>query len=519
MRLGKGLTAIGVGTWGRRAFAAGIVVAVVFGGATTAFAQGVPAPTNVQATADGQAVTLTWVTSVFPPYRVQVDAGAAPGATQASFTASQTFPNTLVVTNVPTGTYYVRVRIEKDGQVSGPSSEVTVAVVGCQGAPAPPSLQGNAVGQTVMLQWSVPHPAGCAPSSLQLEAGRAPGASDVLTVDVPDYHLTQREFRSVPFGTYFVRVRANRFGVLGAPSNEVRLDVVCLPPPSILSPLATVVGNAVRFSWEYGAGASADFGVSLEAGSQPGGADIGAISIPSEARAGFNVAGVAGQYYTRLRAVNACGSTVSAEMPVALTSTCVQTQPVQFADISLPFGSPTAYLFWHPPAEGGLVTSYDLRVGTAPGLADIAQRSVDGRYTPPVGYFGETFAVPGQRVFARVAARNACGAAMPVEVYASNLGGCVNPPAPPSTTAHVTGSTVELRWTATSPASTYDTFVSIGTSFGAADVITSPIRPSYPPPIYTTTLPPGRYYARARYINRDCSLIGNPSPEVSFVVP
>jgi hypothetical protein len=489
--------------------------------AATVLAQGPPAPNLLQVTAEGQAVRLFWDTSVFEPYRVRVDAGTAPGTTGASFSLPPTHPNTLVVSNVPSGTYYVRLRIEKDGQVSGPSNEAVVTVSGCNEAPAPPALQAESTGQTVDLRWTYTYPSGCFPSTFRLEAGRSPGASDVLAVDVPDYHQTWRQVRSVPLGTYYVRVRADRFGVVGRPSNEVRVDSTCAPPPAILNPAATVVGNAVRFSWEYGVASGAEYEVRLEAGSQPGAANIGAIPVPHEAFSGFNVAGVQGVYFTRLRATNACGSTVSPEVPVTLTPECVPPQPVPFADAAIGVGNGSLSLLWYPPASGGLVTSYEVQVGTSPGQADLARRTVDGRYTPPSpGYFSEAFHLSGrtERAYFRVTPHNTCGAARPTEVNATNNGTCWNPWAPRTLSARVTGNTVELTWDWTGPESPLETFVEIGRSPGAVD-FSSPIRRTYPPPFFVTTLPSGRYYARARNMIASCGAVSNPSPEVTFDIP
>lgn len=494
-----------------------IIILVAAACATAAMAQGLPAPGNVRATAAGQTVRLTWETSVFEPYRVRVEAGTAPGATDASFSRSPDFPYTLVVASVPSGTYYVRLRIDRDGQISGPSNEAVVTVAGCPGVPDPPRLQAEATGQTVALQWTYAYPAGCFPSSLRLEAGGAPGASDVLTLDLPDYNVTRREFRSVPFGTYYVRLRADRFGVIGSPSNEVRLDIGCLPPPSILNPLATVVGNAARFSWEYSAEATADFDVSLEAGSQPGAANIAAIPVPAGAAAGYNVAGAEGVYYTRLRATNACGTTVSPEVPVTLAAECVAPPPIPFADASL--GQSTASLMWHPSAGGGLVMTYDVQVGTAAGQADVARRTVDGRYTPFPGYFREMFTVPAERAYFRVTPRNACGSARPTEVYATNAAGCWNAQAPQSLSARVAGTAVVLAWPGSAfPEYLLETFVEIGSSPGTSH-IRSPIMSTYPPPSFSVTLPSGRYYARARNRVRNCDAVSNPSPEVTFLIP
>ena len=488
---------------------------------STAVAQGLPTPQNFRATVESATVVLLW-NQINAQYRFRIEAGSAPGLTDiASFsTPMMAAAHYFTVQNVPSGTYYVRLRTELDGQLGAPSNEAVVTVAGCSGVPAPPSIQADVNAQLVVVQWTLPtFPAGCAPSSLRLEAGHSPGASDALTMNVTDWNFTRREFASVPFGTYYLRMRADRFGVVGGPSNEVRLDIGCLPPPSILNPQATVIGNAARFSWGYNAGPSADFAVSLEAGSQPGATDIAAIPVPSLAFTGFNVAGAEGHYYTRLRASNACGTTVSAEMPVRLTSTCVPPEPIPFVDAGMALQNTTLQLRWDPPAVGGLVTTYDVQVGTAPGQSNLARRTVDGRYTPPVGYFNETFNVAAQRAYLTITPHNACGAARPAEVYATNAAGCTNPPAPRVIDTQVNGSTVTLWWSGTSEFERYRTYVEIGSSPGASDEMTSPITDSYPPPSFQAALAPGRYYARARWLPMQCNEVSNPSPEISFVVP
>lgn len=492
---------------------------MVMAAAGAARAQGVLAPELQGVTADGSTVTFVFATSVAPPYGLGVDVGLGPGLTDVSFSSPPTNPGRLVVSGAPNGTYYARLRITKDGQTSAPSNEAVVTVGGCQSPPNPPALQAEATGQTVDLRWTLAYPPGCFPNSLRLEAGSAPGVANLLSAELPDYNVTSRQFRSVPYGTYYLRLRAERGGVVGPPSNEVRLDIGCLPPPALLNPRATSVGNAVRVSWEYGAPVSADFGVVLEAGTQPGAANLGALPIPSEAFEGFNVGGVAGVYYTRLRAANACGTTVSAEMPVTLTSECVTPQPVSFADATLG-RTFTASLTWQPPSDGGLVMSYDVQVGTSPGQGNVTQRSVDGRYTPPLGSFNESFSVPATRAYLRITPRNACGVGPATEVYAISDTPCWNAPAPRSMTARVTGNAVQLTWSSTIEGGFgYQTFAEIGRAFGASDVLTSPVVTSYPPPVFTTTLPPGRYYARARFVLFGCDAISNPSPEVTFVIP
>ena len=373
------------------------------------------APENFSATAQGVMVTLTWAQNNDFRRTYILEAGSGPGLTDiASFPVPFAGVSWYNLNNVPNGTYYVRLRAVLFSQLSAPSNEVMVTVTGCAEPPAPLALEGNVYGQLVVVQWRFPAwPPGCFPSSLRLQAGSSPGASDVLDMNVPDWNITQRQFESVPFGTYYVRVLVDRHGVPGGPSNEVRLDVGCSPPPQILNPRAEVVGNAARYFWGYSNSQTTDFNLVLEAGAAPGGAEVAAVPVPFRALTGFNVEGVAGTYYTRLRATNACGSTVSPEVPVTLTAECVAPDPIPFIDASMTNGSNTLNVMWDVPQGGGLIMAYEVEVGSSPGSADLARRTVDGRYGMAFGFgFHETFSnLSATRAHLRVMPVNACGAA------------------------------------------------------------------------------------------------------------
>jgi hypothetical protein len=291
-----------------------------------------------------------------------------------------------------------------------------------------------------------------------------------------------------------------------------------------LSVRADVIGNAARFSWQYSGTSAADYTVAIEAGSSPGSANLGSLVVPRTANSGFNAAAVAGTYYTRVRATNACGSTVSPELPVTLTAECPVPDPIPFIDASRHAGAGSLTVQWAPPDTGGLVMAYDVKVGSAPGLDDLARRTVDGRYTPSslggVGFSASFTNVVPDRVYARVLPVNTCGSASRAAEARGVAGACLNPPAPPSASAIVTGNSVTLSWTGTAEFEVpYRTFVEIGTTPFAADVLVSPQMTSFGTPSFTTTLPAGRYHARARRLYQQCDEVSNPSREVTFVIP
>jgi hypothetical protein len=88
-----------------------------------------PTPSQLSAVTEGQRVTLTW--SVGPgagaatAYRVE--AGSGPGLANIATLVTGLTP-ALVVDDVPTGSYYVRVLAVGTDTVSGPSNEIVVTI-------------------------------------------------------------------------------------------------------------------------------------------------------------------------------------------------------------------------------------------------------------------------------------------------------------------------------------------------------------------------------------------------------
>jgi hypothetical protein len=184
------------------------------------------APTTLTHSVVGNNVVLAWQTGGgdFATSYV-VEAGSASGLSNLAAFDTNNALTVLNVNSVPPGSYYVRVRAKNTAGLSAPSNEVLVIVGGggCFGPPAAPTtLSGSAAGSTVTLTWGAP--AGCAPTSYQIEAGSAPGASN-LAVAPTGNALTSFTATGVGAGTYYVRVRAVTGGAVGAPSNEVVIVV------------------------------------------------------------------------------------------------------------------------------------------------------------------------------------------------------------------------------------------------------------------------------------------------------
>jgi len=185
---------------------------LVFLSCQVAYAQ---APTALTASVSGGSVAFRWQGD---GSTWLLEAGSAPGLANL---ATLPFVNTThlyLVSNVPPGTYYVRLRAVVAGLPSPPSNEVQV-VIGCR-APGEFDLRSTVSGVQVQFDWLQFG----VPIALQLEAGTAPGAANVAVVRLPTFPA--RFIAAGPAGRYYVRARpVGQCGDLGAASNEVRVDL------------------------------------------------------------------------------------------------------------------------------------------------------------------------------------------------------------------------------------------------------------------------------------------------------
>ncbi|MGE0813761.1 MAG: hypothetical protein AB7O93_10475 [Vicinamibacterales bacterium] len=191
---------------------------------------GTPPPTGLRADVAGSNVTLSWRAPVGPAVTDFVlEAGTGPG--QSNLIAGNRVGriDTVTAQNVPKGTYYVRVRSAGSGGLSVPSNEV-VAVVGGSGGgggglPGTPDgfqAVADATG-TVTIYWQPPGGGG-APTSYLLEAGTAPGLTNITDgIQLP--LVTSFSARAVPSGTYYLRMRAVNASGRGAPTRDIGVVV------------------------------------------------------------------------------------------------------------------------------------------------------------------------------------------------------------------------------------------------------------------------------------------------------
>ncbi len=192
------------------------------------------APAGLSAAVGGTTVTLTWVgpSTGDAPTSYQVEAGSATGAADlANFNTGGT-ATTLVVTNVPSATYFVRVRAVDSAGASAPSNEIVVIVTGggpCAVVGVPSSLTSTVSGSVVTLNWSAPA-GGCPPTSYVIQAGSTAGGANLANFSTGSV-LTTYVANGVGNGTYYVRVYATNGNGLSGPSNEIAVVVGPPPPP------------------------------------------------------------------------------------------------------------------------------------------------------------------------------------------------------------------------------------------------------------------------------------------------
>lgn len=386
---------------------AGVSAPVAFN--VTAVAAAPDPPTAATATASGTWVTVGWAAALTGSAASSfvIEIGTAPGATTLP-TVSVPAPGTQTTFELPAGTYYLRVRAVNALGASAPSPEATVTVVDAGPIPGPPGMfSARTVGTTVIFTWTAPT-LGDPPTHYLLEAGSAPGLSNIAAIDTGGIN-SSFSVPGVPPGTYWVRARAANAAGVGAPSQDVSVVMgpaggcVGLPgPPALLPPV--VSGPTVTLSWTAPALGSAPATYAIFAGRQPGGADFGAFDTGS---ASTSFAGTApdGVYFVRVAAVNACGVGIASN-EVTFTLGSGPLQAPRDLSWSVAAGGVVS-LAWQPPAGGAAPTAYLVEAGSSTGLANLA--------VLPTGSAATTLTVtaPPGTYYVRVRATNAAGASAP----------------------------------------------------------------------------------------------------------
>lgn len=251
------------------------------------------------ASAAGQIpVTAAWdpnADGLTAGYRVSI--GTSPGAAIAVLDVGAA---TSVSLPLPPGSvYYVSVRgYTAAGMEGPPSAQAVVDLASAPGAPTGVSATVN--GATASLNWSPPAVGGVALRYL-VSVGTAPGASNVVS-EYPVGGVLGVSGALAP-GTYFARLQAGNMVGIGPPSADVSFVVGGTSPPNPPRGLAaSVAGATVTLTWVAPEGGADSY--VLEAGSSPGGTNVGSISVGGTS---FTAVAPLGTYFVRVRAVRGSG--------------------------------------------------------------------------------------------------------------------------------------------------------------------------------------------------------------------
>jgi glucose/arabinose dehydrogenase len=184
-------------------------------------------PRDVRAAVTGTSVLISWNAprDGAVPASYRLDGGSAPGLSDLGTAFASATQTSLFFTNLPPGTYYVRMHSVGTSGVSPPSNEIIITITGGGCAAPPPAPFGFAAlvnGRTVRLVWALSDtPNG--PSNFVLEAGSVSGGTDIgmFAIDGSLRSLTV----DAPPGTFFLRLRSRNACGTSAASNEIMVTV------------------------------------------------------------------------------------------------------------------------------------------------------------------------------------------------------------------------------------------------------------------------------------------------------
>lgn len=359
--------------------------------------------TTVQRDVFPQTVRLTLATS---PAGLPLALDGQPTATPATITSVVGVQRGLAALDqVVNGATYVFAAWSDGGDsaraIATPPVDTTFTAtfrpVGVAAPPGPPVNLAAAVNAgTVRLTWG----RSLGAQSYRLVAGTTPGGSNLGVVDVGDVADLEAP---VPPGTYYVRAVATNAAGVSGPSNEVAISVTSTaacsaPPPVPTGFTAQTSGLAVVFAWTPAAAAT---GYLIEAGYTSGST---AVVAPLGRVSTLRATAPAGRYFTRVRAVNACGTSgPSVQVPITLGCSATAVVP---ANLTVSTAGGVATFRWLGPLGA---TGYRLQVGSVQGGTDVADISLGMVTALSVPLAG----VPRRAYYVRVAAESACGVGAP----------------------------------------------------------------------------------------------------------
>ncbi|HKB10308.1 MAG TPA: fibronectin type III domain-containing protein [Vicinamibacterales bacterium] len=287
---------------------------------------------------------------------------------------------------------------------------VTVRPAATDPAPNPPTNLRSSVfrsggSSNVSLFWTAPT-TGPAPTDYRIEAGSAPGLSDLAAFNTGS--TATSFFTTVSgSGTFYVRVRSVAAGGTGDPSNEITLTLISPSLPSApFMFLPQVNGSTVTLSWGLGFSSPAATSYIIQASSRAGGPPDLANFATGNAGTSLTATNVApGTYFVRVLAANNAGvGPASNEVTIIVlgTAACTAAPSAPSNLVAIVNGS-TVTLGWSPSSTGP-ASSYVIEAGSASGLANLATADT-GTTNGSATFTG----VGRGTYFVRVRGKNSCG--------------------------------------------------------------------------------------------------------------
>lgn len=404
-----------------------------------------------------------------------------------------------------------------DGQTSSLAGVLTVGV----STPAPPSFAGPPGDRTIfdagsgassgVLRFVVADPQGSPVTLTAASSNSAVVPPNRVQVAGPDsLGNASVALASIgQYGTSTITLTASDGVLLSTHVFVVTVSPSAIPgPPQGLG--AVVTRNRVTFTWQAPASAAAEpvTGYRLEAGTAPGQTIAVILTGDTLSYTVFNAP--SGVFFVRLRAQTAAGMSVpSNEIQFATGQAAPPLAPLA---LLATVQNTSVAMQWTENPEGPIITGYQVRAGSAPGLTDIG--------VLPLPATARTFnadAPPGT-YYVRVVALNAAGAGVASNeaVIVAQPGTCTIPAVPTGVVASAQPGRLTLRWNAPASGAIPTTYVvQAGTTSGATDRFAAGL-----PGTLTTAsglVPRGPYFIRM-FATNACGASG-PSVETSTTIP
>ena len=417
-------------------------------------------PSNFRITAmRGNQVALAWALPANDVVAtgILLEGGDTPGAASGVGQLLTLAPAATVT--LPTGSYYMRLRLMTSAGLSAPSNEIRAHVNVPVVPSAPAFLLGAADASALRLAWT-PTFTGGAPTGAVVDVTGA--ATTSVVVASGDTFA----FSGVPAGTYTFAVRQTNATGSSTPSSPVTLTFpsTCTAiPQTPVNVVAYSTAGRVYMQWDPPTSGPAPAGYALVvSGAFTGTLPVAGRTIDSPAPAGV--------YQLAVGATNACGtSALTPVQTIEVRSLTPAPAPQAMADtFSTPYGTALTVaapgLLANDAANGG--GTMVAAVVAAPGHGVVTLAATGGfTYTPQSGFSGtDTFTY-------RVATLPGGPSAA---AYVSIAVGAAPGPRPPLAVADAYGTTVDTALTVAASSGVLANDDALGSTGLTAQVVTSP---------------------------------------------